>query len=286
MEIHDVLEPLGFTAHESAVYVELLRGGPGTGYRISKALGRAPAQIYSALEGLARKGAVLEEGLEPRLWRSIEPEVLVRQLEARLRLNSAKAMERLEGVALGEPVREIYRLRTAEQVFARARQVLAEAQSAVVLDCFPKPWRLLEADIVAVAARGLPVAAKVYEPDIRAPDGVRLITPRNADRLMADLGGQMIQCIADGAQYVIAYLHDSGAVRSAFWTGNPLLAGVAQNGLAAELGFTQLVDLLERGAPTEALDAVYPSLEPLLWRNSPGFLELRSGSPETPEGSV
>ena len=52
-----VLLDLGFTEIEALVFCELTRLGPTTGYRLAKALGKAAANTYGALQTLAQKGA-------------------------------------------------------------------------------------------------------------------------------------------------------------------------------------------------------------------------------------
>ncbi len=59
------LTPFGFTPTEGVVYKVLLRDGPGTGYAIARAAGLARANAYSALEGLAGKGAARVETGRP-----------------------------------------------------------------------------------------------------------------------------------------------------------------------------------------------------------------------------
>jgi len=47
---------LGFTETEARLFCELTRLGPATGYRLSKAVGKATANTYQALETLDEHG--------------------------------------------------------------------------------------------------------------------------------------------------------------------------------------------------------------------------------------
>ena len=83
---------LGFTKTEARVFCELTRLGPSTGYRLAKAVGKATANTYAALETLAQKGAVLIDEGESRAWRAVPAAELIAALEV---------MPETSGIALG-----------------------------------------------------------------------------------------------------------------------------------------------------------------------------------------
>lgn len=85
------LTPFGFTPTEGAVYKVLLRDGPGTGYAIARAAGLARANAYSALEGLAGKGAARVESGRPKRYRPEPPAALL----ARIASDHGQALSRL-----------------------------------------------------------------------------------------------------------------------------------------------------------------------------------------------
>ncbi len=83
------LTPFGFTPTEGLVYKVLLRDGPGTGYAIARAAGLARANTYSALEGLAGKGAARVEAGRPKRYRPEPPAALL----ARISSDHGQALE-------------------------------------------------------------------------------------------------------------------------------------------------------------------------------------------------
>lgn len=273
-EIEEALAPLGFTGTEAAVYVELLRGGPRTGYGVAKALGKPAAPVYGALDALRQKGAVLGTADEPRLWTATEPDVLLRQLEVGFRASRDRAGDLLGRLASRPGGDDVYRLGSADQVLARAREMLLGAESVALLDCFPEPLALLRDDIEMAAGRGVAVGVVVYEDGI-GPPGVEVVRSTIAAAIRRDVPGAVLQCAVDGARYLAALLEASGALRTGFWTENPLMAGLAHNGLAAELGYTRLTALAEAGASAEDLRRVREAMAPYVWRGTPGFERLR-----------
>ena len=94
------LTPFGFTPTESLVYEVLLTGGPGTGYAVARAAGRARANAYSALEALVQKGAARADAGRPKRYRPEPPAALV----ARIANRHGEALDllgsQLQGIAV------------------------------------------------------------------------------------------------------------------------------------------------------------------------------------------
>ena len=72
----EILTKIGFTQLESEVYLYLLTEGAHTGYAVAKAIGKAIANVYKALERLAQKGAVEQSSGKSKLcvalpWRQL-----------------------------------------------------------------------------------------------------------------------------------------------------------------------------------------------------------------------
>jgi len=276
MSTQTALEPLGFTAHESAVFEALVKNGPQTGYGVAKMLGRPAPPIYAALDSLKRKGAVMATADDPRVWRPVEPDVLLQQLEEEFQLKRDRAEELLSRLGPVESDREVYRLTSAEQVYSRVREMLAGGTMSALLDCFPPPLAVLRGEIEMAVECGLQVGIITYGgEDEELPRGTLTARALDAGAIYGEVPGAVLQCSVDGFQYVAALFDPQGGVRTAFWTASPLVAGLAHNGLWTELAYIRLSRLLADVAPEDVLGKVQSELEPLLWRASPGFQRLR-----------
>jgi sugar-specific transcriptional regulator TrmB len=273
-DAESALTPLGFTPTEAAVYVQLWRGGDQTAYAVAKALGKPAPQVYAAMDSLKQKGAALSGGAEPRVWAALAPAVLLRKLESEFTEQRARAEDLLSNLGVSSWAGEVYRLTTSEQVLARVREMLTCATSSVLLDCFPAPLSVLREDIEATAQRGIAVGVIVYTIDVRLA-GARSVRSSLAEAVLRDVPGEILQCSVDGAHYVAALFEPAGRLRTGFWTENPLMAGLAHNGLATEFGYTQLTALADAGASAAQLRSVRDEMAVLLWRATPGFRQLR-----------
>ena len=90
------LRDLGFNDLEAEVYMFLLPSEPITAYRIGRAIGRPTANVYKAVESLARRGAVVIEEGEQRTCRAVPVVDLTKQLERAFR----ESLDRAKGALM------------------------------------------------------------------------------------------------------------------------------------------------------------------------------------------
>ncbi len=80
----DHLQPLvalGLTETEALVYGYLIQNSPATGYRVSHAIGKQPANTYKAIASLQAKGAVMAEEGGTKMCRAVPAEEFLARLE-------------------------------------------------------------------------------------------------------------------------------------------------------------------------------------------------------------
>ncbi len=268
------LQELGFTAMESAIYAALLRHGPGTGYAIAKAIGKPPANVYKSVRSLAAKGAIQADSGGGQSWRPVPVDERMEALEARFAARSAKARAAL--VQLQRPSADIgvYNLEDEQQVLARARRMLASAQSVALLDLFPGPLEQLRDPIEEAAGRGVAIGVKAYAPAELC--GVRVVVERGQDTLGFFPGGQWLNVVVDSQEMLVSVLRDQGEVVQAIWSESPFLAMAFQSGLVHELLFTELLGSVPAEQRSEPLEAAIIKLEGLFSDQQPGYQRVHS----------
>lgn len=255
------LVPLGFTETEAAVYGALLKGGPTTGYKLAGEVGKAPPNVYQALESLARKDAVIVEQGDTRMFRAIPAAELIAGLEARFSDRRDAALAALK--PLEEPSRDhrLYGLKSVSQAYAKARAMIDSARETLLFDLFPAPLAMLAPSLEAAAARGVTVAGVTY--GVPGPSGVVAAThpPGSWERWP----GQQLTVVADASQYLIGLISNDGASLSqAVWTDSLYLACLQHSGLAAEIHVVS-----QRRPLGDPIDSIG-----LLSANPPGLREL------------
>lgn len=224
---------LGFTEIEARLYCELTRLGPSTGYRLAKAVGKAAANTYQALETLAQKGAVLVDERERRTWRAVAAEELVAALEAGFRDRSQAARAALAELEPPQAEARLYAVKTPEQALQRARAMIAAARDTLLFDLFPQPFAALEPDLARAAAQGVRVMGQVYGP---AATSVEVVRQATAPAQLSAWPGQQVTIVADGLEHLTALIsHDGLRCPQGVWSDSAYLACIQHSGLAAEL---------------------------------------------------
>ena len=151
------LTALGLTGLEARIYGFLVTSPAATGYRVACEIDRPTANTYKALDSLLARGVVIAGDDEPRRYRSVSPQELLRVLERRFDGDRDRAAAALSSLDEPEDDDGVYRLRTAPQAIARFEEMLARARGTA-LALLPSSVALrIRPALAAAAARGVAV---------------------------------------------------------------------------------------------------------------------------------
>jgi len=244
----DHLSELGFSGAEAAVYVALLAEPKATGYRIARLAGKPVPNTYKALDALHKKGAIIvDETGRGRTYTALPVSEFCEGMKRRLDTMRVHLEEELKGLAAGEVEGGIFQLNTPDQVYGRARTLLREARSVVLIDIFPEPLEHLRADIEAAAKRGVHVWAMIYLPgEIK---GCEVIAPSKKPASHLEIWkADWMNIIVDSREALYSLLKKNGAgVHRAVWIKDPYLAMQAFSGAFHEFAFDRTAELLWSG---------------------------------------
>jgi sugar-specific transcriptional regulator TrmB len=269
------LQRLGLTPLEAEAYAFLLEESPATGYRVAQGLGRPFGSVYKTLESLEGKGAVLaaEEG-DNRIFRAVRIGELLRRFTRDFDAQRRAALQAFRGRAPARADDRVYEVRSAEQFFERARDMLRRAKQFALASACPRPMAELRDDLVAAAQRGLDVGVKVYA-DVDAP-GVRVVRDPRGVRAVESGPGEWVWLTIDGRELAIALLaHGGGEFHQGFWSANALLAWNTYTGLSSDLVLAAARNRLNAGGGADDLRAAFDELAPFETPRSFGKLLLR-----------
>ena len=242
------LRDLGLNQLEAEVYVYLLPSPPLTAYAIGRALGRPTANVYKAVESLARLGAVLIEEGEQRVCRAVPMSELAKQLQ-RGYLSTLDRAVRALAASEASPVDErVYKLESVPHVFERCEAMLERAFEVAVIDAFPRSLERIAPAVIAAAARGVEVFVEAYSP-IDLPGARVAIFPNGADTL-ATWRSEQLNVVVDGREHVLALLtSDLSAIRQALWSNSLYLSCIHHAGRLCEHTLVAMM----KADPDEAL---------------------------------
>ncbi len=267
------LVAMGLNVLEAEVYSHLLKQSPLTGYGIAKALGKACANVYKAIDNLTEKGAVIVDDGGARQCRAVPAKEFLVRVEREFvqhRKEAEEALERLPGP--GDDA-GIYHLRSAAQVIECCRRMFAEAKQVVRADLFPDALTELRDDIAAAAERGVQVVIKTYRP--AKIDGVEILVEPDSNTVHERWPGQWIDISSDGSQYIMAFLSaDSRSVIQGVSSTSPILSYIHFDRLVNEIGYTALKIAFTSGASHEELNKTFERTREYFAPNVAGYDRL------------
>lgn len=262
----ELLRELGLNQLEAEVYLFALGQPPMTAYRIAKCIGKPQANVYKAVEVLAKKGALLVEDGGSRTCRAVPAGEFLRRAERDFVEFSKLAKMRLDEVQPVPIDERVYRLETVAQIYHQAREMIGRARSAVVVDAFPLPLRKLT-EALTIAARRVDVRVEAYEA-AEIADADVVVVSNGAQSLRAWKAHQL-NVVVDGRESLMALIGmDGEAVLQAYWSNSLYLSCLHHAGRLCEQTLIKIM-----ADPKRAAEII--AEHPFFYRASvPGHKEL------------
>lgn len=261
------LADLGFTNLEAEIYSFLLQESPATGYRIAQSIGKPAANTYKAIQTLEHKGAVIVEDGSSRMCRAISSDELLSRLGREFEAKKLSAQQTLSSLNHPSVDERIYQIRSGDQVYQRAREMLGQAKQVALGMVSGKLVPNIAEDLLAAASRGVDVAIK-SDQSVRI-EGLEVVHEEAGARAKPTL-----QLVIDGEQTLTALFEDNGTLFQAIWSQSPMLAVTHHEGLASELCLSSLIGRLEEGAGPKRISRTLASLRQA--STTPGFTRLKA----------
>ncbi|ACS33100.1 HTH-type sugar sensing transcriptional regulator TrmBL1 [Thermococcus gammatolerans] len=136
-EIIEKLQRLGLTKYESVAYITLLKLGPSKATDITKESGIPHTRVYDVLSSLHRKGFVDVMQGTPRLYKPVNPEVILEKIKEEI----IRDIDSLKGAFLelyrevhGEELPEIWTIQGFDNTVERAEYVIRSAKHEVLIN--------------------------------------------------------------------------------------------------------------------------------------------------------
>ncbi len=242
----ELLQSLGMNHLEAEVYTLLLQQAESvTAYRVGKALGRPTANVYKAIDTLARKGAVIVDEGSTRLCRPSAPAEFLGQLQKNLQEKTEQVVDVLSNLAREPQDEGVYHLRSAPLVLERCRAMLARSEKIAVVDAFPEALNAVLPTIREALARGVRVYVQTYQP--ATIPGAEVVHAYQSEEVLAHWKCQQLNVVADSQEVLLALLHaDLSEVYQAVWTSSLYLSCAMHIGLMREHAFHTIAAFKDR----------------------------------------
>ncbi len=153
---------LGFTEYEAKAYLTLCQTSPATAYEVSKIAGLGKANVYSALEGLAQRGAVQPVSELPVKYVPIEPSRLLGQIAASTSARCKELVGKLDRLQHAVNTEYVWTIKEDENIHAKVGEMIARARRHIWIKA---PHNLLKGHTSALqraAKRGVKILIVLF----------------------------------------------------------------------------------------------------------------------------
>jgi len=155
-DVVELLQQLNFSEYEARAYIALLQHNPLNGYALAKESGIPRANIYSVLQKLGERGAVLAvETNGGTSYVPVSPDELIHRLSTRIEGILQAAHHSL--VQTARPVEQNYvqNIQGYAQLLDHARDLIGRAQKHLLIALWQPEAESLAEPIAAAQARGV-----------------------------------------------------------------------------------------------------------------------------------
>ena len=128
------LVDFGFTKTDALVYIDLLKNGRSSGYKIAKNISLSRSTVYTSIDQLYKKGFIfLLEG-ESKEYEAKAPELILSQIEKKTVENIHILKDQLSQMMIQEEREFVYNITGFDNLVQKARELISQAQSEIYLN--------------------------------------------------------------------------------------------------------------------------------------------------------
>ena len=269
----DILINIGFNRLEAEVYVHLLTHPPSTAYKIGKLINKPTANVYKAIDALAKKGAVLIENNKNKSCKAVNPDEYLNLYERNISEKTKVAKKFLKTFNNEFINEKSYSIESVPLVFERFRTMMRKCKTIAVIDAFPKALNSVIDSIEAAVNRGIDVYIEAYAP----------IKIKGADVTCANIGeqalehwkSQQLNLIIDGEEHLIALMDNNlDTVIQATWSNNLYMSCILHAGRLHEQTTMKILSKIDKLNFEDEVKNILDQQKYFYNTNIPGFNKL------------
>lgn len=164
MNVHALLQDIGFTGYEARAYVALLGADTCNGYEVAKAAGMPRANVYAVLERLVERGAARRlETPEGARYAAVKPEQLIRRLDKRHRRTLDAVEKALAALESADEAAPVFNLKSYKELMGQARALIDGATQELQVGIQPAEAGALADSLREARERGVIITTLCME---------------------------------------------------------------------------------------------------------------------------
>jgi sugar-specific transcriptional regulator TrmB len=198
-EILDLLQRLGFGDYEARAYVALLQRSPLNGYELAKDSGLPRANVYSVLDKLEERGAVVRlDTPSGTRYAAVPPSELVGRIGSKFSENLSAARQALEEISEPPAYEYVWNARGYNSLLDHARTLIDAAQHRLLVATWTPEAQALAGSLAAAAERGVEITTLCLQACAAECGGCQGAIFRY--RLAPEYAGRWLVLVQDGTE--------------------------------------------------------------------------------------
>lgn len=157
-ELVTKLMDFGFTKTDALVYINLLKNGRASGYKIAKDISLSRSSVYSSIDNLYKSGYIFMSDGDTKEYEAKSPELIFNQIEQKTVENIQVLKKELSKMMLPEEKEFIYNVPGHSNLFQKVKEMISQAQVEIYLNT-DFDLKLLEKELIEAVERGVRIIA-------------------------------------------------------------------------------------------------------------------------------
>jgi sugar-specific transcriptional regulator TrmB len=133
-ELVTKLMDFGFTKTDALVYINLLKNGRASGYKIAKDISLSRSSVYSSIDNLYKNGYIFMSDGDTKEYEAKSPELIFSQIEKKTIENIQILKTELSKMMLKEEKEFVYNVSGFENSIQKAKEMINQAHLEIYLN--------------------------------------------------------------------------------------------------------------------------------------------------------
>ena len=157
-ELVSKLTDFGFTKTDALVYIDLLKNGRSSGYKIAKDISLSRSSVYSSIDTLYKKGFIFMSDGDTKEYEAKTPDLILNQIEKKNAENIHFLKQELTRMMQKEEKEFVYNVTGFENLIQKAKELISQAELEIYINTDIN-LSVLEQEICDAIERGVRIIA-------------------------------------------------------------------------------------------------------------------------------
>ena len=275
MALIENLMKVGLSRLEAEIYIELQKNPFSTGYKIANSINEPLSNTYKAIESLVKKKCIIVyQNKKTKNYSAVNISTIISQKEEELKKQKEILETEINKISNSIKTEGIYLLNSIEDVFEKAKTMIENANTNIIIDSYPEPLIRVKEIIEKVSNKGIDII--IESSSSIQIEGCEIIEPENYIEDQNYWPCDWFNIAVDGEEFILAFLKKNGeGVFHAVWSKSPYLALMIYYSFVQEIQQLKLKKMFKDNLNTKEIERRNTELYNRLFSKIPGNRKIK-----------